>query len=161
MVELYSNNSALPVAPEGLRDLATPEEGDQRADLVARPRVIHRLADRLGTGTRAEIVRRYQDGTSANTLAKEHGIAPSALLNLLRAEHVVVRTNRVSNAEAEQLKYEYENGATVALLCERHTLSHGAVLRALHRAGATMRSVGRKKLNTQESNDGGSDDAKE
>ena len=78
-------------------------------------------------------MQRYKAGESARSLAIEYNIAPSALIRLLRERKVVVRKQTVSPEQAEIMGHEYTTGMTMAELEEKHGLSHGAVLRALHR----------------------------
>ena len=59
---------------------------------------------------------------------------------MLREEGAPISKRKVSEDEAAAMKREYEAGATMAELEQNHGLSHGAVSRALHRAGATMRA---------------------
>ncbi len=106
---------------------------------------VHRLSARLGSSTVDEIVRRYQLGESATSLAKEYGVAPSALLSLMREQNVVVRERFISPELAETMAGEYRAGATVAELEERHGRSHNAVLRALRSVGVEMRATGRRR----------------
>ncbi|MGS0560532.1 helix-turn-helix domain-containing protein [Microbacterium aurugineum] len=98
------------------------------------------LSLRLSPETVAEIVRRYEEGESARSLAKTHGVAASALIRLLRENNVVVRKRKVTDAEARQMAKEYGAGATMRELEARFELSHGAVLRSLHRSGVVTRA---------------------
>jgi len=67
-------------------------------------------------------------------------VANSALTRMLKAEGVALIKRKVSDAEAASLAKEHKAGATIRELEARHGLSHGAVLRALHRAGVEMRA---------------------
>lgn len=93
----------------------------------------HELSKRLGPEKLSDVISKYKAGASAQSLAREHGIAASALLRMLRAEGVPIRTKKVSDEQARQLRDEYDAGATMAELEKRHGLSHGVVYRALHR----------------------------
>lgn len=84
-------------------------------------------------------MRRYESGESATSIAKDLGVAPSALLRLLTQKQVVVRRHGLTPKQDAMLAKEYEAGATMAELEKTHRLSHGAVFRALHRAGVEMR----------------------
>lgn len=101
---------------------------------------VHNIAERLGQEVVNEILRRYGAGESATALAKDHDVAPSALLRLLRENNVVVRRKTISSDIKRLLSTEYEAGATIAELEAKHALSHGSVLRALHSAGVSMRA---------------------
>ena len=104
----------------------------------------HRLEARLGFATVAEVVSRYKSGESATAIAKDLGVAPSALLRLLSQKQVIVRKHGLTPEQAEMLAREYEAGATMSELEKKHQLSHGAVFRALHRAGLEARESARE-----------------
>lgn len=87
-----------------------------------------------------DIIRRYEEGKSARCLAEKYGVSTSAILNLLRDNSVIVKRVRVTDAEAKRMAKEYEAGHTIAELEKSFRLSHGAVLRALHRTGVEMRA---------------------
>lgn len=101
---------------------------------------MHRLSARLSTEQIEDIVRRYEAGESARTLAADSGVAPSALLRLLRERNVVVRRQVVTPDQEQTMAQDYAAGMTMAEIEEERGLSHGAVLRALHRTGAEMRA---------------------
>ncbi|KQZ84137.1 hypothetical protein ASD56_08980 [Microbacterium sp. Root166] len=94
----------------------------------------------------ADIIHRYEAGESARSLSEQYGVSTSAVVNLLRDNAVVVKKRRVTNAEAKAMAEEYEAGATVAVIENKHKVSHGAVLRSLHRSGVAMRAKGPRKL---------------
>jgi hypothetical protein len=139
MIYLLSNNSEVGLTPDGLRKLT--QQRAPRAEETEPPIYqVHRLEARLGAERVEEIVRRYQAGESARSLANEYGVAPSALIRLLRERNVVVRRQIVTPEQEATMAREYEAGATIAELERMHDFSHGAVLRALHRSGAEMRA---------------------
>lgn len=83
-------------------------------------------------------MRRAQAGESARSLAAKFGVAPSALIRLLREQGVSVQKQTVSEELVAELAREYEAGATMAELEAFHGLSHSPVYRALHQAGVEM-----------------------
>lgn len=91
------------------------------------------------------MVRRANSGESARSLALELGVANSALTRMLREEGVKIQRRKVSAEDEQALARAYEAGSTIAELEKRHKLSHGAVLRALHRAGVEMRAKAPRK----------------
>ena len=139
MIDLLSNNSDVTLTPDGLRKLARLQ-GSREAASEPTEFQIHRLSARLGAERIEEIVRRYEAGESARTLATESGVAPSALLRLLRERNVVVRRQVVMPDQEAMMARDYEAGKTMAEIEEKHGLSHGAVLRALQRVGVEMRA---------------------
>ncbi|WP_416442549.1 hypothetical protein AB3K78_09080 [Leucobacter sp. HNU] len=134
-----SKNPGHTFTPDGLRMIAKQRPARDATPKAVRER-IHRITDRLGKKKVEAMIRRYEEGESAAAIAKEHGIAASALIRLLRERNVVVRRGGVSLNLARTMANEYEAGATVAELEAKHRLSHGAVLRALHRRNVTMRA---------------------
>jgi Mor family transcriptional regulator len=58
------------------------------------------------------------------------------MTRLLREQGVTVSRRTVTNEEAAEMKREYAAGATMAQLEAKYRLSHGAVYRPLHQAGA-------------------------
>lgn len=98
------------------------------------------LSKRLGAEKVKELVRRVNSGESVRSLAQELGVANSALTRMLRAQGASVAKRKVSDAAARQMAKEYEAGATMREIEAKHGLSHGAVLRSLHRSGITMRA---------------------
>lgn len=105
----------------------------------------HELSKRLGAAKVTEVVRRVQAGESARSLAAELGVANSALIRMLREQGVTVQRRKVSDEDAAAMAREYETGASMAELEEKFGLSHGAVYRALHRAGVEMRASAPRK----------------
>ena len=106
---------------------------------------VHRLSSRLSVEQVGEIIRRYEAGESARSLASKLDVAPSALIRLLRERNVVVRRQVVTEEIEQAMAQGYEAGMTMAELEDKHGISHGAVLRALHRAGVEMRAKAPRK----------------
>lgn len=92
-----------------------------------------------------EVVRRAAAGESARSLAEELGVAASALVRMLREQGVPIQRRKVSEEEERALAQAYEAGNTIAELEKQFRLSHGAVLRALHRTGVEMRAKAPRK----------------
>lgn len=138
-MDVLSNNSDFPFTPDSLRKLAEIQ-GSREPSSEPTEFHVHRLSARLRPETIDGIVRRYETGESARSLAQEIEIAPSALLRLLRERNVVVRQQLLTAEQEDLMARDYESGTTVAELKDKHELSHGAVLRSLHRSGAEMRA---------------------
>lgn len=100
--------------------MAGDRDDGPNARTVYRP---HPLPQRLGPKKVADIIRRYQEGESARSLAARHKVAPSAITRLLRENNVVVKNRKVTDAEARRMADEYEAGATMRDLEKRHGLS--------------------------------------
>lgn len=129
----------LPFTPVELRNLAVP--GD-RNDGLSAPNIYrcHELSKRLGTARVDELCGRARAGESVRSLAREVGVANSALTRMLREQGVEISKRKVSDDEAAAMAAEYEAGATMAELEKKYELSHGAVLRSLHRSGVETRA---------------------
>ncbi|WP_156156741.1 helix-turn-helix domain-containing protein [Microbacterium azadirachtae] len=138
-IDLCSNHWRTGLSLEELRDLAQAGNRDIEPIVrtIYRP---HPLPERLGPRKVADIVRRYQEGESARSLAEKYKVAPSAVTRLLRENNVVVKKRTVTEAEARRIAKEYEAGATMRDIEKNHGLSHGAVSRTLHRVGVEMRA---------------------
>lgn len=95
---------------------------------------------RLGAARVEELVGRARAGESVRSLAREVGVANSALTRMLREQGVEITKRKVSDEEATVMAAEYEAGATMAELEKKYELSHGAVLRSLHRSGVATRA---------------------
>lgn len=144
-IDLCSNHWRTGLSLEELRDLAMAGDRDDgpNSRTTYRP---HPLPQRLGPKKVTDIIQRYQEGESARSLATKHKVAPSAITRLLRENNVVVKKRKVTDAEARRMAKDYDAGATTRELQAKYNLSHGAVSRALHRVGTTMRvSAPRRK----------------
>ena len=139
LTNVYSNHWDLPFTPDELRKLA--EVGDRDDGLSAPVSYrAHELSKRLGGDMVDALVSRAQAGESVQSLAREVGVAHSALTRMLRTRGVSIRRRKVSEKDERALAKAYEAGQTIAELENSFKMSHGAVLRALHRAGANMRA---------------------
>jgi len=139
VADLYSNPLELPFTPDELRKLAVM--GDREVGLsepvAYRP---HELFKRLGVTKLDELIARAQRGESVRSLAREVGVANSALTRALREQGMVMSRTIVDEALTKRLATEYEAGATMRELEKKFGLSHGAVLRSLHRSGVSTRA---------------------
>lgn len=138
VIALLSNQSDVALTPDGIRKLAAEEGGLVPTEEPAAFK-IHGLEARLGPEAVAKVVSQYESGESATSIAKNLGVAPSALLRLLVRKRVVVRKHGLTPEKDTILGDEYAAGATMAELEKKHQLSHGAVIRALRRAGVETR----------------------
>lgn len=143
MVSVCSNLSHGGLTPEGLRRLGQTKS-EKQASTQPETFRIHPLAQRLGSEMVTRVVDRYRAGESATALAKEHEVAVSALLRLLRENDVVIRERGRSVEQDALLGQDYIAGATVAELEMKHGISHASVVRALKRAGVQARPTGRR-----------------
>ncbi|GAB3155983.1 hypothetical protein GCM10027058_29310 [Microbacterium neimengense] len=132
LLDLYSGKSTVALTPDGLRAL-TAASGGSRPVEAPRRRATP-LGQRLSRARIEELIGRHREGESVRALAAEVGVAASALVRLLRSEGLIIEKRKVSNALVQQLTVEYDAGATMRELEQKHGLSHGVVFRALHRA---------------------------
>lgn len=144
LADLYSNPLELPFTPVELRNLAVPGNRDEG---LSTPNVYrrHELSKRLGAEKVDELCARARAGESVRSLAREIGVANSALTRMLREQGVEISKRQMTDDEAASLAAEYKHGATMAELEKMHSLSHGAVLRSLHRSGVEMRAKAPRK----------------
>ncbi|MDX2375622.1 hypothetical protein M4I32_02270 [Microbacterium sp. LRZ72] len=147
LAALCSNHWECPFTAGELRKLAVP--GDEGEGLsvptVYKP---HELSRRFGAAKVEELVQRARTGESVRSLARELDVASSALTRMLREQGVEISKRQVTDDEATSLAAEYEDGATMAELEKMYSLSHGAVLRSLHRSGVTMRASAPRRTST-------------
>lgn len=144
LTDLYSNHWDLPFTPDELQKLAEVGDRDDGSSTPALYRA-HELSKRLGAEKVGEVVRRAVAGESARSLAEELGVAASALVRMLREQGVPIQRRKVSEEEERALARAYEAGNTIAEPEKQFRLSHGAALRALHRAGVEMRAKAPRK----------------
>lgn len=85
VIYLLSNNTDVTLTPEKLRALAHQRE-PQEAQAEPPTYQVHRLEARLGAKQVGDLVRRYETGESARSLATEYDVAPSALIRLPEIE---------------------------------------------------------------------------
>lgn len=64
---------------------------------------------------------------------------------MLREQGVEISRRKVSDDEAAAMAHEYEAGSTMAELEKKYRLSHGAVLRSLHRSEVSTRAKAPRK----------------
>jgi hypothetical protein len=139
LTNVYSNHWDLPFTPDELRRLAEVGDRDDGLSVPVSYRA-HELSKRLGAEKVSEVVRRANAGESVRSLAQELCVANSALTRMLREEGVAIRRSKVTAEDERALASAYEAGHTIAELEKQFKLSHGAVLRALHRVGVEMRA---------------------
>ena len=94
----------------------------------------------------AQLVERYQAGESATALRREFGIALSTAITALRREGVAIRdagsTPAFTPADDVEIGKLYAAGASLADLAAKYGTGTGPVVRAVKRAGVTIRRPG-------------------
>ena len=109
--------------------------------ITRRPRGSRRIP--LSDATIADILDRYRAGGTVPGIAAELDLPRSEVrrqvdeAGITRPRHSVVETD----ITGEQLRAEYESGASVMDLAETHDLTRNSVLEALSRANTQMRPV--------------------
>ncbi|GAA4366370.1 helix-turn-helix domain-containing protein [Agromyces bauzanensis] len=144
LIDICSNHGITGFTPDQLRELASgvPAEAEPPKGSSYQP---HALSKRLGPQKVEQIVQAYQAGESARSIATKHGVAVSAVVNLLRKNQVVVTKRRVTDAESLRMADDYIAGLTIRELEKKYDLSHGAVMRAMQRLGIEMRAKAPRK----------------
>ncbi|MCS3427121.1 hypothetical protein [Leucobacter aridicollis] len=136
-----SNNTTFGFTPDGLRMIAQNRPAKDALTELDKQYREHFVEKRLGAKKIKLAIQRYESGESARSIAADYGVAASALLRVFRENCVRVRGPKVTTAETKaEIVRGYEAGATVAELEDTHHVSHGTVLRTLHKAGVTMRA---------------------
>ncbi len=87
-------------------------------------------------------MRRYVAGETAKALADEFGIARNSVLNLLREHNIVVRRQPPTVDQRVAFVTEYESGASISEIANRHGVAFGTVQKALSTAMVRMRPRG-------------------
>ena len=94
----------------------------------------------------AQLVERYQAGESATQLRKAFGVALSTTITTLRREGVAIRDAgsacAFTPAEDAEIGKLYAAGASLADLAAKYGTGTGPVVRAVKRAGVTVRRRG-------------------
>ena len=145
LIDLYYNNSdAANVTPEQQRCwIAQAARLGAVTPAVARPYAVPR---RIGPEACADILGRYVAGETAKALADEFGIARNSVLNLLREHNVVVRRQPPTVDQRVAFVTEYNTGASISEIANRHGVAFGTVQKALSAAMVSMRPRGGRGL---------------
>jgi transposase len=92
-----------------------------------------------------EIVRRYQDGTTAEALAQEYGVGESTMRHFLKAICGIVmrppnrgRKPQSPQEHEQEIVREYQAGDSMTLIASRHQIGYDAVRSIMRRYGATI-----------------------
>jgi len=142
LVELFSNNSdGTRITLNQQRSWAA-EAARSAPSTLAQVPTPHAVGRRLGPEACADVLRRYAAGETAQALAAEYGVARNAILNLLRANSVVVRRQPPSDEQKLRFVDAYESGSTISDVAKRTGFSFGSVQKALHASGTPMRPRG-------------------
>ena len=145
LIDLYCNNSdGTTHTPDQQRSWAAQaaHHGAGVAPAAARAYVVSR---RIGPDACAEIMRRYVAGETAKALADEFGIARNSVLNLLREHNVVVRRQPPTVDQRVAFVTEYNTGASISEIANRHGVAFGTVQQALSAAMVSMRPRGGRR----------------
>jgi transposase-like protein len=103
------------------------------------------LSRRFSRHEIAEIISRYGAGQSTPALARDYGIAKSALLRLLHSEGVPIRKQAITPADTARAVQLYESGLSITEIVEQVGYSYNTVRKSLHESGAVMRPKGIKR----------------
>jgi DNA invertase Pin-like site-specific DNA recombinase len=135
---------ARPVHPEKtveeLEAMLERIKAEPRRETKHRPG-FQELSLRLGDEVMDEIVRRYEAGEGSPTIAREYGVAPSALIRALRARGVRIREQVLSDEVVARAAQLYESGLPVQRVADELHVAKSTLLRALKKAGVQMRPM--------------------
>ena len=89
----------------------------------------------------AQIVLAYQEGKSANVLAREYGCNRKAICDHLKKNGVTVSRSKIRSEEAaQQIIALYEANHLIAEIAGRYDVSESSINRLLHANGVRVRS---------------------
>lgn len=96
----------------------------------------------MGSDLCDTICRRYEEGETAESIARDFQVSRNAVLNLVRSEAITVRLAAPSPDHIAWASSLYEAGNPIASIADELGFSYGAVRRALIKAGVQMRPRG-------------------
>lgn len=105
------------------------------------------LNRRLAPQAIEELVTRYKAGDSTPALARDYGIAKSALLQLLHNERVTLRKQAITPRDPKRAARLYESGLSITVIVEQVGYSYSTVRKSLHESGVAMRPRGARGNN--------------
>lgn len=96
---------------------------------------------------RAEILAARERGESYRTIGDRLGRTQGSIWNVVNAAQALVPRARVPDADAAQMREEYEGPGKPSLdaMAARWGWSRHAIHNAIHRAGGVLRSQGRRR----------------
>lgn len=94
---------------------------------------------RLSDTARADVIARYEAGETSTALAIEYGVAKSTILNLLRANNVVVRRQPLTPHQVSDAARLYESGLSLSEVAMKLNINQETMRMAVVKAGVVLR----------------------
>ena len=107
--------------------------------------VPHRKWKRLSPEARASVVARYSAGETSTALAKEHGVAKSTILGILREANVVVRRQPMTTDQVSEAAQLYESGLSLSQVATQLNVNQETMRVAILKAGVVLREPTKAK----------------
>ena len=95
--------------------------------------------NRLSEKSRAQVITRYQSGKTSSVLAQEYGVAKSTILNILRANNVVVRRQSPPPEIVAEAARLHVSGLSLSLVAEQLDVNQETMRVAILAAGVVVR----------------------
>jgi DNA invertase Pin-like site-specific DNA recombinase len=131
-------------ALEGLRDKA--KLGVRVS--TSTNRTAYRIDRRLGSERISNVVAAYKAGATARSIARQHGVSNTALVQFLRDAGVPIGRQPLTEAQLAQIVDLYEQGASTYEIERATGTPKSTVGRALNEAGTQMRPRGGSRPRT-------------
>jgi DNA invertase Pin-like site-specific DNA recombinase len=112
-------------------------------------RTIYRIDRRLGAEKIAAIVAHYQAGATARSIANEHNVSHTALVQLLRDAGVSIRRQALTKEQTATISDLYQRGASTYEIAQATGIPKSTVGRLLNKAGVQMRTRGGSRPRAQ------------
>ncbi|WP_280273806.1 hypothetical protein [Nocardia wallacei] len=99
----------------------------------------HALKRRVSQDERAQIVAKYESGTSSNQLVADHKLAKGTILKILREGGATIRRQGLTEQQVADAADFYRTGSSLAWIGDKLGFSPTTVGKALVAAGLTLR----------------------
>jgi hypothetical protein len=126
---------------KALQKLRDKAESGARA-ITSTSRTAYRIDRRLGSERVANIIAAYKAGATASSIATDHGVSQTALVQLLRDAGVPIRRQALTEDQVAQIVDLYEQGASTYEIERATGIPKSTVGRALNHTGVQMRPRG-------------------
>ena len=104
-------------------------------------RQVRQIQKRLSEKEVTEVILAYQEGISANALAREYGCDRHAIYNHLKKHGIKVSRNRIRTEESvRQIIMLYESSIFIADIADQYDVSESTINRLLRENGVRIRS---------------------
>lgn len=85
------------------------------------------------------MVARYSAGETSTALAKEHGVAKSTILGILREANIVVRRQPLTTEQVSEAVKLYDSGLSLSQVADHLRVNQETMRVGIIKAGVTLR----------------------